>query len=109
MDPVKLTCDGTMQQILDTGGYDLKPMGMSGEPDGLALEKLGGAVLCVGWSSGQDMMKERFKVNVSVYKRGEPTGPDLTVETLDQLGQALITKRVCLRVVSSQSQIERVV
>ena len=102
MDPVKLSCDGTMQQILDTGGYVLKAMGMSGEPDGLALEKLGGAVLGVGWSTGQDMMEERFKVNVSVYKRGEPSGPDLTVGTLDQLEQAVITKRVCLRVVSSQ-------
>ena len=102
MDPVKLSCDGTLQQILDTGGYDLKAMCMSGEPDGLALEKLGGAVLGVGWSTGQDMMEERFRVNVSVYKRGEPTGPDLTVETLDQLEQAVITKRVCLRVVSSQ-------
>ena len=101
-DPVTLACDGTWQQILDTGGWDLKAMAMSWELDGEALEKLGGAVLGLGWGTAEDMLKEKFRVNVSAYKRGEPTESDLTVDTLDRLATAVITKRVCLRVVSSQ-------
>ena len=101
-DPKSLSCDGTMQEILNCGGYTLKAMGMSGEPDGEALEKLGGTVLGLRWSSAEDMLEEKFRVNVSEYRRGEPTAPDLTPDTLDQLTTACISKRVCLRTVNSQ-------
>ena len=100
--PDTLVCNGTMPQILAEGGFDIKAMCMTGEQDGAALEKLGGTVLGMSWSTATDLMEVRFKVNISPHKRGKPTGPDLTVDTLDQLSTASITKRVCLRVVSSQ-------
>ena len=100
--PETLVCNGTMPQILAEGGFDIKAMCMTGEQDGAALEKLGGTVLGMSWSTATDLMEVRFKVNISPHKRGKPTGPNLTVDTLDQLSTASITKRVCLRVVSSQ-------
>ena len=63
---------------------------------------MGGAVFGIPWSTAQDMLMVVFKVNVSQHKRGNPTGPDLTRETLDQLYSAVLTKRMCLRVCSSQ-------
>ena len=101
-DPVTLLCDGTMPRILAVGGYKVKAMCMSGEQDGAALEKLGGSVLGLGWSTATDVLEVRFKVNVTPHKRGKPTGPALTVDTLGLLATASITKRICLRIVSSQ-------
>ena len=100
--PGSLQCDGTIPQILGKGGFSLKAMVLSGEPDGLALHTLGAAVLGLGFSTGTDMLSVKFKVNVSLHIRGKPTEEDLTVETLHKLQVATITKRTCLRVVSSQ-------
>ena len=102
MDPDSCLCDGTIPQILGSGGFQVKAIAVSGEPDGLALEKLGGAVLGLEFSTASDMLSVKFKVNISTMKNGKPTGPDLTVNTLDQLQVAIITKRLCLRVTSSQ-------
>ena len=102
MDPVTLVCDGTIPQILSSGGFDIKAISVTGEPDGLALEKLGGYILGLGWSTATDLLRVNFKVNISPLKHGKTTGPDLTVDTLDQLTTAKITKRICLRVSSSQ-------
>ena len=102
MDPDSCLCDGTIPQILGSGGFQVKAIAVSGEPDGLALEKLGGAVLGLEFSTASDMLSVKFKVNISTLKNGKPTGPDLTVNTLDQLQVAIITKRLCLRVTSSQ-------
>ena len=101
-DPVSLACDGTIPRMLGVGGFEVKAMGMSGEPDGAALEKLGGAVFGIPWSTARDEMSVVFRVNISQHKRGTPTGPDLTKETLAQLDGAVLTKRICLRVCSSQ-------
>jgi hypothetical protein len=80
MDPETCACDGTIPQILLTGGYVVKAMGMSGEPDGKALDKLGGAVLGHDFSTAKDMLVVKFKVNVTPFKHGKPTGPDLTLD-----------------------------
>ena len=101
-DPVSLACDGTIPRMLGAGGFEVKAMGMTGEPDGAALEKLGGAVFGIPWSTARDEMSVVFRVNISQHKRGNPTGPDLTRETLAQLETAVLTKRMCLRVCSSQ-------
>ena len=101
-DSETLRCDGTIPQILGTGGFTLKAMVISGEADGLALQKLGASVLGLGFSTSSDMLKMRFRVNVSTHIRGKPTGEDLTLDTLNDLESAVITKRTCLRVVSSQ-------
>ena len=97
-----LKCDGTIPTILSLGGFEVKAMCMSGEPDGAALEKLGNSVLGLGWSTAEDMLCVNFRVNVSQHKRGKPTGPDITENTINELKTAQITKRVCLRVTSSQ-------
>ena len=102
MNPETLECDGTMPQILSSGGFSIKAIAVTGEPDGPSLEKLGGAVLGLGWSTATDLMKVTFKVNISPLKHGKLTGPDLTPETLGQLDKAVITKRICLRIASSQ-------
>ena len=81
-DPETLRCDGTMPQILINGHLELKAISVSGEPDGKALEKLSYAVLGHGYSTEHDTLTVKFKVNVSPRKRGSPTGPDLTRETL---------------------------
>ena len=101
-DPVTLLCDGTFPQILAKGGFEVKAIALSGEKDGEALKKLGGAVFGFPFSTENDTMEIKFRVNVSEHRRKKPTGPDLTLETLDQLQTAVLTKRVCLRVVASQ-------
>ena len=40
-DPETCKCDGTIPRMLKSGGYDVKAMAKSGEPNGLALDKLG--------------------------------------------------------------------
>ena len=77
--PETLACDGTMPELLGYGGWTLKAMAMVREKDGLALQKLGGAVLGLGFSTERDQLKVKFRVNVSRHVRGEPTEPDLTV------------------------------
>ena len=61
-----------------------------------------GTTLGFGWSTAEDMLEVRFRVDTSEHRRGNPTGPDLTVVTLHQLDTAVVTKRVCLRVASSR-------
>ena len=102
MNPDTLVCDGTMSQILAAGGFQVKAIAVSGEPDGLALEKLGGTVLGLGFSTASDLLTVKFKVNVSPLKNGKTTAPDITIDTMGLLKTAVITKRICLRVASSQ-------
>ena len=75
---------------------------MTGEEDGLALETLGGAVLGLGYSTSRDLLSLKFRVNISPHVRGKPVDDDLTSATLYKLDTAIITKKVCLRVISSQ-------
>ena len=63
---------------------------MSGDPDIGALYKLSSSVLGHGYSTAKDTLTVKFRVNITPRKRGDPTGPDLTVVTLDQLGQVVI-------------------
>ena len=68
MDPETCLTDGTVSQILAAGGFQVKAIAVSYEPDGLALEKLGGSVLGLGFSTAEDLLKVVFKVNVSPAK-----------------------------------------
>ena len=49
--PETLACEGIIPELLGCGGWTIKAMAMAGEKDGLALQKLGGAVL--GSDGGQ--------------------------------------------------------
>ena len=59
-------------------------------------------MLGLGFSTVGDILKVCFKVNITPLKNGRTTGPDLTCSTLHELNSAVITKRICLRVTSSQ-------
>ena len=65
------------------------------EPDG---ELLGGAVLGVGWRTEEDKFFFKVSINLSNRCRGEPTGPNLTVDRLYLVEQAVLTNRICLSV-----------
>ena len=54
-----------------------------------------------GWSSERDRFLFNLSINVSSRVRGEPTGPDLTVETIHMVDTAVLTKRICLSIVNS--------
>ena len=58
-------------------------------------------MLGVGWSSERDKFFFDLVVNVSNRRRGEPTGPDLTVQTLQSAREAVLTKRICLSITNS--------
>ena len=97
-DPESYKCDGTVPDILARGGLRLKAMQMSGEEDGPKLEKLGGAVLEIKWSSQEDMLYIDLSVNISRRKKGQLTGPALTVHDLNQLDDVQLTRRLCLSI-----------
>ena len=101
-DPVSLSCDGTMPQILGQANLLLKAIAISGEPDGGALEKLSGSVLGHGYSTERDELTVKFRVNVSPRRRGNVTGPDINRDTLGQLDQAVLTRRILLGVCNGQ-------
>ena len=101
-DPITLECDGTMPQMLAGASWRLKAVALSGEKDGAALEKLSGSVLEHRYSTEEDTLAVKFKVNISRRKRRKPTGPDLTVDTLSELGQVVLTRRLVLGVTSGQ-------
>ena len=94
-------CDGTMVQIMEKGGLFFKAMQMSGELDEEQLELLGGAVLGIGWSSERDRFIFKISINVSQRKRKQPTGEDVTKNTIYLLEGATLSKRICLSVVNS--------
>lgn len=68
-----LECSGTIPDILRRGGLRLKAIQISGEEDGPKLEKLGGFVLGLGWSSKRDTLTIDLSVNVTKRKRGIPS------------------------------------
>ena len=97
-----LACDGTMSQILRGGGFSLKAIALTGESDDRALAKLSSAVLGLSYSTSQDTLAVKFCVNVSPRRRGSPTAPDISVDTLDKLYSAKLTRKILLGVTNSQ-------
>ena len=103
-DSETLICDGTMPQIFNKANLKLKAIAVSGEEDGKALEKLSGSVLGHGNSTERDTLAVRFKVNVTPRKRGNPTGPDLTIDTLGEIDKPgfVLTRRIVLVIANGQ-------
>ena len=98
--PETMQCNGTIPSILAGGGLVLKAIKLSGEPDDETLLKLGGAALGIKYSTERDELSITFRVNVSKKKRGQPTGEDLTRETVGTTGTTILSKRICLGVVN---------
>ena len=89
---------GTLAQIFAKGGFKLKVVACNGDKDGAMVQKLGGAVLGIPWCTETDKMSIKLTVNISKRRRGQPTGPDLTVETLNDLDTAVLTRRIVLSI-----------
>ena len=100
-DPDTLQCSGTMPTILAQGRFTLKAIAWTGEHDGPKLIKLGAAVLGLGFSTQYDTLTVKLGANISPRKRGVPTGKDLTVDTLEQLVDCKLTRRLVLSIANS--------
>ena len=101
-DPETQLCDGTMSQIMEKTNLVLKAIVISGEEDGAALKKLSGTVFGLKYSTKMDTLAIPFRVNVSPRKRGAPTGPDITCDTIGDLENAILTRRILLGIVNGQ-------
>ena len=76
---------GTLAQIMAKGGFSLKVVACSGDADGPMVQKLGGAVLGIPWNTETDKCWIPLTVNVTKRRAGMPTGPDVTLATIDSL------------------------
>ena len=92
---------GTLAQIFAKGGFKLKVVACSGDKDGPMVQKLGGAVLGIAWNTETDKFSVPLTVNVSRRRRGLPSGPDVTEETLLELDMEILTRRIVLSVTMS--------
>ena len=97
-----LRCDGTIPRIMSSASLKLKAIVVSGEDDGVALEKLGAAVLGLGLSTSKDLLYVHFRANISKRRRGKPSGPDLKKEDLARLRGSSLTMRNCLGLCNGQ-------
>ena len=87
---------GTLAAIFTKGGFILKVVGCSGDKDGPMVQKLGGAVYGIKWSTETDKFTIPLTVNISNRHRGGPTGPDVTKATVGILEEATLTRRINL-------------
>ena len=101
-DKETMVCDGTMPQIMSKTHLFLKAIAVTGEEDGDKLKKLGASVLGLGFSTERDTLMVKFRANTSVKKRGAPTGPDWTVDTIGGLTDVELTFRLCMGVTNCQ-------
>ena len=89
----KPSYSGTVPKILTLGGFILKVMVRDGEQRPEVTELLGGGVLGLPWKPHQDTIEMHFGVNLSAKERGGRVGPELTIETVDQIDTAILTRR----------------
>ena len=54
------------------------------------------------YSTSRNTLTVWFKVNVSARRRGAPTGPDITRDTLGKLKGVALTRKLLLGVTDSQ-------
>ena len=65
---------GTLAALFAKGGFILKVIACSGDPDGPMVRKLGGAVLGIGWKTDTDKFSINLTVNVSKRRGGNLLG-----------------------------------
>ena len=97
-----MVCDGTMPQIMGSTHLLLKAIATEGEKDGEKLKKLGSSVLGLGYSTERGTLMVKFKANTTTKKRGAPTGPDWTRETIGGLEAVVLTMRLSMGVANCQ-------
>ena len=93
---------GTLAQILNLGKLKMKVVVTTGETDKELTKLIGDKVLGYNWDTISDQMSASLPVNVTKKKtKKAKSGPNLTMETLGQLKEIKLTKRICLGVTSS--------
>ena len=92
---------GTLSQMFAKGGFLLKVVAATGDEDGPMTQKLGGSVLGIPWNTESDMMAIPLTVNISKRRRGIPTGPDVTMQTISSLEETPLSRRIVLSVTMS--------
>ena len=95
------TFSGTMRQILDLGNLKMKVMVSTGESDESVKHLIGNKVLGYQWNATTDLMGVNFQIFLCNKKRKMRELPALTVDTLDLLRSAPLTKRICLGITNS--------
>ena len=96
---------GTISQILQLVGLNLKVMVASGDSDREALEILGEKVLGHVWKATADKFVFRITVNLTpakFKKRAQTISKDLVEDDIPRLPGMTLTKRVLLGFVNSQ-------
>ena len=86
--------DGTVQQMLGLGSFGVKVMVRSGETRKEVNDLLGGSVLGLPWVPAEDVIRMHLGVNLSQRKCGVRQGPELTLETIEQIDGTVMTRRV---------------
>ena len=93
--------DGTISKILALGGFKVKAFAVEHDMDQPDENLLGNSVFGYGWNPKTGLMKLKFRMNMSKKKRGMRCGPDLSVESLESLRSAKMSKRNLLGVTNS--------
>ena len=91
-----LQYDGTVAQIFSLGGFKLKVMVRDGETRQEIIDKLGGGVLGLPWRPAEDSIQFHLGVNLSAKKAKVRVGPELNLNTIHQLDQTVMTKRLLM-------------
>ena len=91
-----------MPTIMSSTHLNLKAIATEGEKDGEKLKKLGSSVLGLGYSTERGTLMVKFRANTTPKKRGAPTGPDWTVETIEGIEDVVLTMRLAMGVANCQ-------
>ena len=93
--------NGTLAQILQIGGLQIKAMMVSGEENILAKEQLGDYILGIQYDSVSDKFIFPAEIQVFPKKRGIRTGPTITGQNISELDHVKFTPRILVGLVNS--------
>ena len=94
--------DGTISRILDQVGMRPKVIVSNKDEDSDAIRKLGDAFLGYKWRIKEDVIVMNYNVNLSKKKHGVRAKPSIKIETIDELENTDLTRRIVTGVLASQ-------
>merc|ERR1712082_571075 len=86
--------EGTIPQIVRRGGFRIKFMISSGETRPCILEEFNGYMLGLPWEPGSDLISMHMGVNLSTKKQKVCLGDEITLNTLGDIDDVLLTRRI---------------
>merc|ERR1711867_115402 len=86
--------EGTIAQIVKGGGFRIKFMISSGEARPRILEEFNGYVLGLPWEPGSNLISMHMGVNLSAKKQKVCLGDEITLDTLGDIVDVLLTRRI---------------